>query len=66
MAERALRLFALKNRRTRQLVKAAGIPEYFASKRQAKFIRDQHEDETGEEFVVTFGPDHKKYKGAKP
>ena len=54
------RLFVLKN--SGVLVRGEdGIPLYFNSKMDAKRIRDQR-NETGGKVVVSYGPDHNKYK----
>lgn len=52
-----LRLFALRNSSTNKLV-----PELtFADKTAAKRARDDWNNR-GESFVVTYGPDHRKFK----
>ncbi len=53
-----MKLFALRNTNTNKI-----RPDtFFANKMLAKKARDAVSAETGQNHVVTYGPDHKKYK----
>lgn len=58
MTNKALKLFVLKQGKGGAIVKGAdGQPLYFADKMIAKQARAEGQ-------VVSFGPDHRKFKGA--
>lgn len=52
-----MKLFAVRHKTD----KTKPQPPFFADKMKAK----QHRATLGDEFVVTPGPDHRKYNGAK-
>lgn len=56
------RLFMLRHDKGGAIIKdGSGQPLYFNDKMLAKKARGNY----GDTAVVTFGPDHKRYKGAK-
>lgn len=55
-----LAVYVVRNARTREPVKQGGKIVPFASKPLAKAARDALMIETGENFVVSIGPDHKR------
>ncbi len=56
-----LRLFSIWLVRTHETVKSKGKQIYYDSKNRAKFERDKLQEETGEQYAVILGPDHKRY-----
>jgi hypothetical protein len=60
----ALRLFCVRNEKTREIVKDGGSIRYFSSKKEAKASRDYLADITGGDytFAVVLGPDHSRYQ----
>lgn len=55
---RILNLFAIRKESEEKHIK--GI--YFSDMKLAKRARDAYTQQTGEPHVVTWGPDHKKFK----
>lgn len=53
-----MKLFALRNTSTNKIKPDT----FFADKMLAKKARDQLVEQTGQPHVVTYGPDHRKYK----
>jgi len=60
MKKQPLSVYIVRNARTREPVKAEGKVVTFPSKPLAKAARNSLMVETGENFVVSFGPDHKR------
>lgn len=59
MTKRALKLFVLRENKGGALVRDdSGQPRYFSDKMIAK------QSKTNETQVVSYGPDHRKFKGA--
>lgn len=65
MSPKQLRLFGIKLNRTGQPVLDEGEPVYFNNKFVAKRKRDDLAEETGEDYSVTLGPDHRRYISVK-
>ena len=60
MSKQALKLFVLRHGKGGAIVKGEdNQPLYFNDKRTAKLAREQRDG-----TVVSYGPDHKLYKGA--
>lgn len=59
-----LKLFALRTK-SGLLKDDDNSPIWFSDKRQAKAARDEYNQSHSNPVVVTFGIDHKRYKGAK-
>ena len=53
-----MKLFAIRNASTNKIKDDT----FFANKMQAKKARDLIVEQTGQPHVVTYGPDHRKYK----
>ena len=58
------KLYVVRNAHTGAPVLHQGELIGFTSKQVAKEYRDILKRQTGEEFVASYGPDHKKWSGA--
>lgn len=61
--KKALALYIIRNARTRQPVLEEGGMITFSTKQKAKAERSRLNNETGEVFVVSPGPQHKNWRG---
>lgn len=58
-----LGLYILRNARTREPVRHGPLMQVYEAKDQAKAARNSLMIETGENFIVSPGPHHKRWRG---